>query len=273
MSEQLKTTVLGILALVLFPLVVGANKVTDPSYQNSEISDSNTESAGVMAKRWGLSVEEWDKYLDIKKGPHGFWSPGLDPIAMLALGAESDSETRYYATLYAHMQDARIQRELLVDRYRREAVQELYRGKSTFDAELLDSQGHDGYRGGGTHSQFLGALNSQFSNPADQFMLGDRLIYFVDIKITPRGFLQRLTDKISKNSGVNLDIYVKNASSDEEIAQWAAGVGINASYVKQKRITLNHERGALAKFSTDNAESQLFLKRADNIFRVKETSF
>lgn len=218
------------------------------------------------AARWGLSVEEWKRYLEIKRGPRGVWSPNVDPLAMLALEADNEADMRHYATLYAHMQDLRIQRELKVDRFRREAVQKLYAGKSTFDQTLLNVN-----KKAKTKTFEQNYEMSPMASPTDSLMFGDRLLYFASVNIKPAALVQRLTAKVEETAGVKLDIYVVGSDSDKDIMNWASSVGINAMLVKQKTITLNHDKGTLKKLSTDNAESQVFLQRGGVMYRVRES--
>ena len=213
------------------------------------------------AQRWGLSSEEWLRYLEIKKGPRGIWSPNVDPIAMLALEARDDTEMRYYAKLYAKMQDRRIKSELKVDRYRREAVQAMYAGNSVFNQNLL-------------YPKKTKVKNSILSlaNPSKAIIKGDRLLLFVDVNKMPVDLIHRVSSKIEDNQGSTLDIYVIGAKTDNDIYQWAQQSGVNGELVKQRLITLNHDGGTLLKLSEKTGKLQLFLQRKGEIHRVIETS-
>lgn len=217
------------------------------------------------ANRWGLSVEEWMRYLEIKAGPRGMWSPGLDPIAYLALEAETIAEQRHYAIVYAHMQDARIRSELRVDWMRRQEVIKIYKSKPTFNQELLKKSREK--------KSNLGKLNeSILSSPADSLLYGDRLLYFIDVSLSPKAQVQTLVRKIDEYDGVGLDIYVSGAEDDSQIMTWAGKVGIERDHVENGSVSLNHEDGALKRLSIDNSNSQLFLSRDDQIHRVKESA-
>jgi len=223
----------------------------------------NTAFADVSAdaQRWGLSSEEWLRYLDIKKGPRGIWSPNIDPIAMLALEARDDTEMRYYAKLYAKMQDRRIQAELKMDRYRREAVKAMYANSAVFDQNIL-------------HPKDKKVKNSILSlaNPSKTLIKGDRLLFFVDVNKTPVDLVHRVSNQIEDNQGSTLDIYVIGAKTDNAIYEWAQKSGVNGELVKQRLITLNHDGGTLKKLSDNMQKTQLFLKRKGEILRVRETS-
>ncbi len=254
---------------MLFSVGVVAQNDNGASYHEiktikSDNAVTTEERYKIDAVRWSLTVEEWKRYLDIKKGPRGIWSPNLDPIAMLALEASSETEMRYYATMYAHMQDLRIKNELKVDRFRREAVQKLYSGKSTFDKSVFEKN---------DEKELQGLSNtSPLSDPGKSLVFGDRLLYFSDVGLSPIALIQTLTAKVQQTAGVKLDIYVTNTTNDKDIQEWAIGAGINAVLVKKKEVTINHDSGALKKLSNDNAKSQLFLQRGGVIYRVRESS-
>lgn len=269
MPKLLRRMSCGMAAILLSSFVLAANtenaQVENVKTSKSKASMTNSMDSKANAERWGLTVDEWGRYLEIKKGPRGVWSPNLDPIAMLALEARSDQEARYYATMYAHMQDERIQAELTVDRYRREAVQKIYAGKvNTFNQAVLEK----------IESKQNEMLSNPMalSNPSDTLTFGDRLLYFVDATITPKDFVQRLMSRAGENAGINIDIYISGASDDSVIKEWARKVNIDPELVRSKAITLNHENGALSKFSSDSSKSQLFLRRAGATFRVQDTS-
>jgi len=227
-------------------------------------AESKLEVIEAESARWGLSTAEWKKYLDIKKGPRGLWSPNIDPIAMLALGAKTDTEMRYYATLYAHMQDSRIKAELKVDRYRREAVQEMYKDKSTFDQSILQSTE--------LKKQAARSPLGLTKKSAETLSAGDRLIYFSSVHLRPHAMIKGLIAKVRDQRDVALDIYVLEASTDQAIQQWAREMQLEPALLIKNSVTLNHDNGALAKLSTDNAKSQLFLKRGGRMYRVSEAS-
>ena len=230
-----------------------------------QIESSQAQRYQTDAERWGLSLEEWMRYLEIKAGPRGMWSPGLDPIAYLALEAETIAEQRHYAIIYAHMQDRRIRSELRIDRFRREEVKKIYQSKKTFDQDIL----------GGTRANKsnLRMLNkSILSSPADALLFGDRLLYFVDVSLSPKAQVQILVSKIDQYDGVGLDIYVAGAKDDNEIMVWAQEMGIDRDRVESGLVSLNHENGALKKISKDNSTSQLYLSREDKIHRVKSSA-
>ena len=262
-------TVLCLLVAGLSAMTMAASGKETKSFRDIQTRKSEAKKTifvdlAADAKRWGLDLQEWKRYLEIKKGPRGFWSPNLDPIALLALEARDDQERRYYAKKYAIMQDKRIQDELTTDRYRREWVMEMYADGSAVDTSLLRQEDLFG------HKSTKPKLS--FANPSNAITVGDRFLFFVDISITTQDLLNRLMNKLDDLFGVTLDIYVMGAKSDNDIHQWAKKSGVRADLVNSKLITLNYDNGALKKLSSDVAKAQLFLERDGKLLRVSETS-
>lgn len=43
-----------------------------------------------QATVWGVTPEEWQRYLTLKQQARGVWSPGLDPLTTLGVEADTD---------------------------------------------------------------------------------------------------------------------------------------------------------------------------------------
>ena len=77
-------------------------------------------------RAWNLSKEEWLRYQELVRGPRGYWSPGLDPIAALGIHATTDAERRRLAERFVEMENQRIQGELAFQRAVNTVVQARY---------------------------------------------------------------------------------------------------------------------------------------------------
>ena len=69
-----------------------------------------------QAKRWHLSIQEWDEYKTLMQGPRGVWSPNLDPVTVLGIHAETDADRKRYAELLVTIEFERVEKELLFQR-------------------------------------------------------------------------------------------------------------------------------------------------------------
>ena len=63
----------------------------------TETPISRTIELRTLAKRWGLDQEEYQRYLDLIRGPLGKWSPDIDPLLALGMFAESPHKEQRYA--------------------------------------------------------------------------------------------------------------------------------------------------------------------------------
>ena len=52
-----------------------------------------------QASVWGVTPEEWQRYLTLKQQARGVWSPGLDPLTTLGVEADTDHERQRFAEL------------------------------------------------------------------------------------------------------------------------------------------------------------------------------
>ena len=258
---------IGFICVLLARPSYAEARTSEIPISRSQVSQMSEDEMQKDADRWGLSLDEWQKYLEIKKGPRGFWSPELDPIGMLAVEAKTPDEMRHYSRLYAQMQQARISAELAADRMRREEVIRINQGIPTFDQLVLAKMKESA--GGSLFSK----KRSPLLTPQDDLKPGDRLLLFVDKEVKPVDLVRRISTKVQNVAGINWDIYIKGAKLDKEVVDWAMAVSVPQDLVSGRVITLNHEKGMLEKLSVDNSGAQLFLKRGGEFFRVKESVF
>ncbi|MDO3870727.1 TIGR03759 family integrating conjugative element protein [Salmonella enterica] len=81
-----------------------------------------------QATVWGVTPEEWQRYLTLKQQARGVWSPGLDPLTTLGVEAESDHERQRFAELLVRQEYRRLEKELAFQRAYDAAWQRLYPG-------------------------------------------------------------------------------------------------------------------------------------------------
>nr|WP_241522160.1 TIGR03759 family integrating conjugative element protein [Chimaeribacter californicus] len=162
-----------------------------------------------QAQAWGLSVEEWERYEQLKQGRRGLLSPGLDPLTMLGIEARTDEERRHYAELTVKQDYQRVEAELAFQREVNDAWPRLFPG-------ILPVQDDE-----------------------------SRLALFVRAECPPCD--RKLTQLLATNRP--LDIYlVGSGGKDEAVRAWAKKHNIPADKVKSRRITLNHDGGKWLKY-------------------------
>lgn len=70
----------------------------------------------LLAKEWGLTNKEYERYQNLMQEPRGIWSPGLDPLTALGVEARSDEERRRFAELQVKAERQRVEKELAYQR-------------------------------------------------------------------------------------------------------------------------------------------------------------
>lgn len=92
-----------LLSFISSAVIADTNEALANSSQtpDTETPISRTIELRTLAKRWRLDHEEYQRYLDLMRGPLGKRSPDLDPLLVLGMFAESSQEERRYAELYA----------------------------------------------------------------------------------------------------------------------------------------------------------------------------
>lgn len=199
------------LAIPLYCLslnVLAATETTTVTRQSTE----QTLSTEQQAQRWGLSREEWNRYLQLRQSERGIWSPGLDPLTMLGVEASSNEERRKYADLLVEKESQRVEKELAFQR----AYDAAWKRRYPSLTPVADIR----------HQAPLSPTS--------------RLAVFVRENCPPCD--TRL--KTLLNSAHPLDIWLVGSQNDDtRLRQWALTHHIDPQRVKSREITLNHDAG------------------------------
>jgi integrating conjugative element protein (TIGR03759 family) len=183
--------------------------------QNTESQATKIKRWGEQAKIWGVTLEDWQRFEELKKGPRGYWSPGLDPLTTLGVEARSENERVKYAQIQVRMEAERAERELAYQRTYNAVFQKVY-------GDML--------------------LVNPPADAKKSASLPPRVALFVKPNCPE-------CDKKAKKLQADktpFDIYMVDAGgSDSAIRDWAKKVGINPALVQSKTITLNHDNGTL----------------------------
>ena len=171
-------------------------------------------------KAWGLSKQDWQRYLQIKQGPRGLWSPDLNPIAVLGIHSEEPGQRRRLASQYVAMQQKRFSSELQFQRAVNEELQRFWKSdqqRPQAGATALQQN---------KNSQLLLFANKDCGSRCDRL-------------------LSLATEKI-RQGGQRLHIFLLDAGRDVKLRRWARSHRIDPAAVQSRRITLNHDRGQWA---------------------------
>lgn len=175
--------------------------------------------------QWGLDETEWKRYQALMTGIRGSISPpALSPVEALGIHARTDAERDQYAKQFAQIMREDTERVLAFQRAYDKAWKDLNPTGLIADPSRLPAQTPKPGR----------------SQP------GDRLLLFV----RPGGCAACDTFLAAglqgRREGARLDIYFVGEAADDAIRQWAKSRAIDPGDVRDRRVTLNHERGELA---------------------------
>jgi integrating conjugative element protein (TIGR03759 family) len=259
---------IGIVALVSVSYSEAAeNQKTTPQTPVRETPVSQTQIIQQDAARWALDSSEYQRYLDLIRGPLGKWNPTIDPLMALGMFADTQQQSQRYAERYAQQEFELTERVLRFQTAYRAAFNRLYP-----NADLLDQRLLAPYY---THQQQKSAFKEAKNLAQRRFVEGDRLLVFVaDSCKECFATIRRLMSLLSglKNSGV--DIYVRDAKDDATVSGWAKEQGIQTEWLNKQTLTLNRDEGLYHRLNSrssnvNHATVPVFLKRNQQFFQLK----
>ncbi len=152
---------------------------------------------------WGLSAVDWQRYLSLKRGPRGIWSPGLDPVTVLGVHARDDAERHRHAMHFVALEDVRNAGELAFQHMVNTVVAERYG-----DAPLSVAPLH--------------ATSGTGAGDAERWALFSPAI----CEGTCRQWVARALAMVRSRPSGRLDIYLAGIKDGSGLARWAKHFGI-----------------------------------------------
>jgi len=254
----------GRLAGVVLAGVCGgalAEEVTQTRIESTTASPTQAQSSAAAvsrAREWGITEAEWRRYQELMGGIRGSLSvAGISPVEVLGIHARNEEERRRYAELWARLRHDDAQRVLAFERAYQDAARRL------FPEPAIDHARLDAFRGrSGKPVQQTGTV----------LQAGDRILLFAlpgcagcDAAAAQAQALVR------QRPDVGLDVYVLDTAGDDaRVRTWAQSHGIDPDLVKARRITLNHDAGALKKLSGRGVVPYAALRRGDRLMPYPE---
>lgn len=227
----LKLAALAALAMLILstltcPLAAESTTVQERGVLNQSTTatlHADTPASRFSREEWGLAETEWQRYQTLLQGIRGSISPAtLSPLEVLGIHARDDKERADYAQRWAKlMQEDAIR---------------IFAFQKAFD---------EAYAALNPPALLSGAN----TGPA-RVQVGDRLLLFVRLDDCPR-CAARLSEALALQRTANgaLDIYVIGEATDDAIRTWAQSHRIDPAAVRDRRLTLNHDRGELVRLA------------------------
>ncbi|MCU7804156.1 MAG: TIGR03759 family integrating conjugative element protein [Candidatus Thiodiazotropha sp. (ex Lucinoma borealis)] len=201
-----------VLSASFFSQVMGESR-SETSFSPIIQYSVNVESMGLDG--WGLSQEENERYKMIMAGPRGNWSPDLDPLSVLGINAQNDTERRLYARRLAKMEFERVQRETRFEQFYLAEFKllypdmPLYRKPPPLVRSTMQTDPH-------------------------------RKVLKVKLPCNPSDpCFNTIGPALNKATTRPVDLYFYGMQSMDEIQTWAMHAGIEPESVRARIITLN----------------------------------
>ena len=245
MNSQWKPVILSVALVASYPVVAAELSHTQikETGQDASSTAANTLSDTdlVRARIWDLSETEWRRYKQLMQGVRGSISPAtLSPIEVLGIHARDEAERQRYAEIWARAMHEDVDRILAFQRAYDAAGKRLYPNELLIDVDRIPQK-----------TEETSALQST-----------DRLLFFARPECPVCDVLMnKLLERIDEVSGIDIYLTDIEAGDDAAVRAWASTHQIDPEWVRSRRITLNHDGGALDKLTSGQGEVPYVLRR------------
>jgi integrating conjugative element protein (TIGR03759 family) len=198
---------------------------------------------------WSLSDTEWRRYQSLLLGIRGSVSAtDLSPIEVLGIHARDSAERRRYAERWARAMRNDAERILAFQHAYDTAAERLFPGQTLIDVGKLQT----------------------LPQKTNELRADDRILFFTAVMCPAcDAVLVKLLSHLESVAGI--DIYISHVPTidDEAIRAWAKDHGIERKWVEARRVTLNHDGGALEKITDKPVETPaLFVRRNQKLSKL-----
>jgi integrating conjugative element protein (TIGR03759 family) len=245
MNSRLKPVILPIALLASYSVAAAELSHTHVKETGQDASSSAanllSDTDLVRAHSWDLSETEWQRYQQLMQGIRGSISPStISPIEVLGIHARDEAERQQYAEAWVRAMREDVGRILAFQRAYDAAGKRLYPNEPLIDIDRLPGK-----------TERSSALQST-----------DRLLFFARPACPACDMLVgKLLKRIDEVSGI--DIYLTDLApgDDAAVRDWASTHQIDPEWVRSRRITLNHDGGALDSLTRGQGEAPYILRR------------
>jgi integrating conjugative element protein (TIGR03759 family) len=243
---------IALVSLASLPGTVAAERATTQTQETRLEQTRLAETERRRAAEWQLDEREWQRYESLMAGVRGSVSPStLSPVEVLGIHARDDAERQRYAERWARLMHEDAERVLAFERAYRAAFARLYPAEFLIDPARLSAA---------SQSPAAGADSS-----ADE-----RLLFFTRVGCERcDALLARLVARLDPRQGLDIYLLGVTEGDDAAIRDWARERALSAAWVRSRKVTLNHDGGALARVTRGAGAVPLLLRRrGDTLTRV-----
>ncbi|MGB5251883.1 MAG: TIGR03759 family integrating conjugative element protein [Sedimenticolaceae bacterium] len=245
MNSRWKVTVLSSALVASSPVMatdVASTQVKETGQAaSSTATNTLSETDRFRARIWGLSETEWRRYEALMEGIRGSISPStISPIEVLGIHARDETERRRYAQVWARARYEDADRILAFQHAYDAATKRLYPNELLIDINRLPEK-----------SVTTSALVST-----------DHLLFFARPECPACDLLMsKLMERVDDVNGIDIYLTGIEPGDDAAVRAWASAHAIEPNWVRNRRITLNHDGGALQRLTHGRGEVPTILRR------------
>jgi integrating conjugative element protein (TIGR03759 family) len=254
MNSPFRTTALLLTLSITFP--VYATNLTSTPMTETGTGTSTTEgsvlsiSERTRAHIWGLSEVEWHRYQQLMQGVRGSISPEtISPIEVLGIHARDEAERQRYAEAWARAMHEDVDRILAFQHAYDAAGKRLYPNEMIIDLNRLPRD----------------------SENVTELRSSDRLLFFTQAECPVcDALLGKMLQRIDNVAGIDIYISGEKIGNDKAVRDWAKEHAINPEWVHSRRVTLNHDAGALEQLTRGEGQvPYLMRRRGDDVSQLR----
>ena len=248
----MKCCVAGLILACMSPALAEKQARQTVRSSSATVEAALTPSEVARARDWGLSQAQWRRYRQLMQGIRASISPAtISPVEVLGIHARDAGERRRYAELWARAMHEDVERILAFQQAYDEALRRLYPDEPLIDVTRLP-----------------------FADPPPGTLQpDDRVLFFTRVDCPAcDDLLHRVLRRIDTLAGVDIYIAGIQAGDDQAVRDWAVHRGIDPAWVRERRITLNHEAGTLERLTRGRGTIPYLLRRHGEALSVIRAS-
>ena len=245
MSNLFRTNVLCLAFTMMVPVYATSLTSTPMTETGKGTSTSEgsvlSDSERVRARSWDLSETEWLRYRQLMQGIRGSISPKtISPIEVLGIHAQNEAERLQYAEAWARAMHEDVDRILAFQYAYDAAGKRLYPNEELIDINRLPRD----------------------SEKVIEHQSSDRLLFFTQANCPVcDALLGKVLKRVDQVAGIDIYITGEKTSDDKAVRDWAKGQAIKSEWVRSRRVTLNHDAGALDKLTRGEGQVPYLMRR------------
>lgn len=245
MNSCCRFTVLGLMFAMMGPVMADnldtSSIATTGTAATPETNSRLSEPERTRARSWNLSETEWQRYRRLMDGVRGSISPEtISPLEVLGIHARDGQERQRYAERWAQIMHEDAERILAFQHAYDAAIRRLYPNEPLIDASRLPDT----------------------TTKTDSLQASDRVLFFTRAACPAcDALLQRLLQRLDTVAGI--DIYLTDIAggNDQAVRAWARQHNIQPEWVRSRKVTLNHDAGALEQLTAGKGEVPALMRR------------